>query len=81
MNLSLFAEVRSDVLTVASNQANDRDCQYLLSGSTSTPKKSEAMAKIKQEDGESRKRARRYTDSGWRNSTRAEDPLGSPVPY
>lgn len=58
---------------------SNRECTYPPSGSISTPKRSEATAGIKQEDGETKKRARKIEDNGRRNSTRVEDALESPV--
>ncbi|KAG0653019.1 putative transcriptional regulatory [Hyphodiscus hymeniophilus] len=59
--------------------ASGRDCQYPPSGSTATPKRSDAAGNSKQEEGESKKRARKIEDTGRRNSARAEDPLECPI--
>ena len=59
--------------------SSGRDCQYPPSGSTLTLKRSEATGNTKQEDGEIKKRVRKFEDTGRRNSARAEDPLESPI--
>lgn len=59
--------------------ASGRDCQYPPSGSAATPKRSDATANNKQEEGESKKRVRKVEDTGRRNSARIEEPLESPV--
>ncbi|RDL31982.1 uncharacterized protein BP5553_09384 [Venustampulla echinocandica] len=60
--------------------SSNRECTYPVAGSISTPKRNEATAGVKQEDGESKKRIRKLEDTGRRNSQKVgEDILESPI--
>ncbi|TVY91850.1 putative transcriptional regulatory protein, partial [Lachnellula willkommii] len=60
--------------------SSNRECTYPQAGSMPTPKRSDASAGIKQEEGESKKRIRKIEDSGRRTSHRTgEDVLDSDV--
>jgi hypothetical protein len=77
-----FVGVNTGVNSVCKScSQNSRECTYPVAGSIPTPKRSDAAAGIKQEDGESKKRIRtKVEDNGRRNSAKsAEGPLDSPV--
>ncbi|KAH8678964.1 fungal-specific transcription factor domain-containing protein [Tricladium varicosporioides] len=60
--------------------SSNRECTYPVAGSMPTPKRNDANAGIKQEEGESKKRIKKVEDIGRRNSTKSgEDALDSPI--
>ncbi|KAF4632272.1 hypothetical protein G7Y89_g5859 [Cudoniella acicularis] len=60
--------------------SSNRECTYPGPNSVVTPKRNDATAGIKQEDGESKKRIKKVEDAGRRNSQKtAEDILDSPI--
>ncbi|TVY32051.1 putative transcriptional regulatory protein, partial [Lachnellula subtilissima] len=81
VRLILFLGVNTGVNSVCKACASsNRDCTYPQAGSMPTPKRSDASAGIKQEEGESKKRIRKIEDSGRRASHRTgEDVLDSDV--